>query len=203
MGKKINPILFRLGKSNCYKNLWYNNKKKYSKTLKIILLLKEIIEKNISFINISNINIILTNILKINIYLNDLNKIYDFYEYLDIFVYEISKIIKKNIIINFCLENFINSKILSNNILIQFETKTTIKKVIKKEILKNLKHFNGCKVQISGRLDGIDIARKEWYLFGSIPLHTIKNEIDYNFFEYITQYGVLGIKIWIFKKNEK
>ncbi|MGK2912806.1 MAG: 30S ribosomal protein S3 [Candidatus Carsonella ruddii] len=203
MGKKINPILFRLGKSNYYKNLWYNNKKKYSKTLKIIFLLKEIVEKNISFINVSNINIILTNILKINIYLNDLNKIYNFYEYLDIFIYEISKIIKKNIIINFCLENFINSKILSNNILNQLETKISIKKIIKKEILKNLKYFNGCKIQISGRLDGIDIARKEWYLSGSIPLHTIRNEIDYYFCEYITQYGVLGIKTWIFKKNEK
>ncbi|XRA05396.1 MAG: 30S ribosomal protein S3 [Candidatus Carsonella ruddii] len=203
MGKKINPILFRLGKSNHYKNLWYNNKKKYSKTLKIIFLLKEIIEKNIFFINISSINIILTNILKINIYLNDLNKIYDFYEYLDIFIYEISKIIKKNIIINFCLENFINSKILSNNILNQLETKTSIKKIIKKEILKNLNYFNGCKIQISGRLDGIDIARKEWYLIGSITLHTIRNEIDYHFCEYITQYGVLGIKIWILKKNEK
>lgn len=71
---------------------------------------------------------------------------------------------------------------------------------MKKEVLKFINHFDGCKIQISGRIEGVDIARKEWYLFGSIPLHTIRNKIDFYFSEHITQYGVLGIKTWVFKK---
>ncbi|WP_433927922.1 30S ribosomal protein S3 [Candidatus Carsonella ruddii] len=200
MGKKINPILFRLGKSVCYHSLWYENKKKYSKKLKIDFLLKEILKKNFFFINISYIDIVISNVLKLNIYLNDLEKIEDFIIYLDVFILEFSKILKKNIIINFCIDEFINSKILSLSILNQLDTKVSIKKIIKKEILKFNKQFNGCKIQISGRIEGVDIARKEWYLFGSIPLHTIRHEIDYFFCEFISQYGILGIKTWIFKK---
>ncbi|UNB92044.1 30S ribosomal protein S3 [Candidatus Carsonella ruddii] len=201
MGKKINPILFRLGKTIPYHSLWYADKKKYSKQIKVDFLLREILKKNLLFINISNIDIIITNILKINIYINDLDKINEFYLFLDIFIFEFSKILKKNIIINFCLEEFINAKILSLNILNQLENKISIKKIIKKEIIKFIKFFNGCKIQINGRIDGVDIARKEWYLIGSIPLHTIRNELDFYFCEYISQYGVLGIKTWIFKKK--
>lgn len=201
MGKKINPIFLRLGKTTNYHSLWYSDKKTYSKKIKIDLLLKEILKKNLLFFNISNIDLIITNILKINIYLNDLEKIDDFYNYLDFFIYEFSKILKINIIINFCFEEFINSKILSLNILMQLDSKTSVKRIIKKEIIKFNKQFFGCKIQVSGRIEGIDIARKEWFLFGSIPLHTIRNEIDFYFCEYISQYGVLGIKTWIFKKK--
>ncbi|AQU89583.1 30S ribosomal protein S3 [Candidatus Carsonella ruddii] len=200
MGKKINPVFFRLGKSVCYHSLWYENKKKYSKKLKINFLLLEILKRNFFFINISCIDIIISNNLKLNIYLNDLDKIEDFYFYLDSFILEFSKILKKNIIINFCLEELINAKILSLNILNQLDNKSSTKRIIKKEILKFSKQFNGCKVQISGRLEGVDIARKEWYLFGSIPLHTIRYSLDYYFCEFISQYGVLGIKTWIFNK---
>ncbi|ATX33398.1 30S ribosomal protein S3 [Candidatus Carsonella ruddii] len=200
MGKKINPIFFRLGKSVCYNSLWYENKKKYSKKLRINILIKEILKKNFFFINISCIDIIISNFLKLNIYLNDLEKIEDFYFYIDFFILEFSKILKINIIINFCLEEFINAKLLSLNILNQLDNKSSTKRIIKKEILKFNKQFNGCKVQISGRLEGVDIARKEWYLFGSIPLHTIRCKLDYYFCEFISQYGILGIKTWIFNK---
>ncbi|MBY0585310.1 30S ribosomal protein S3 [Candidatus Carsonella ruddii] len=200
MGKKVNPIFFRLGKSVNYNNLWFSNKKQYSKKIKINFLLKEVLKKNFLFTNISAIDIIISNILKLNIYLNDLEKIDDFYNYLDSFILEYSKILKKNILINFCYEENINARILSLLILNQLDNKSSVKRIIKKEIFKFNKQFNGCKIQVSGRIEGVDIARKEWYLFGSIPLHTIRCKIDYFFCEFISQYGVLGIKTWIFKK---
>ncbi|MGP4128226.1 MAG: 30S ribosomal protein S3 [Candidatus Carsonella ruddii] len=201
MGKKVNPIFFRLGKSTQYHSLWYSDKKKYFKNLKADILIKEIFKKNFFFNNIIDIDIIISNLLKINIYFNELNKIEDFIEYIDFLIIEISKILKKNIIINFILEEEINSKNLSFLILNQINNKSSVKRIIKKEVLKLINKFIGCKVQISGRLEGVDIARKEWYLFGSIPLHTIRNNIDFFFYEIITQYGVLGIKTWIFKKK--
>lgn len=201
MGKKINPIFFRLGKFSNYHSLWFSNKKQYSKNLKADILIKEIFKKNIFFNNINDIDIIISNILKINIYLNELNKIEEFVLFLDSIIIEISKILKKNILINFILDDNINSKSLSFLILNQINNKSSIKRIIKKEVLKLVNKFVGCKVQISGRLEGVDIARKEWYLFGSIPLHTIRNNIDYFFYETITQYGILGIKTWIFKKK--
>lgn len=200
MGKKINPIFFRLGITSSYNSLWFSNKKNYNKIFKINFLIKEILKKNLFFVNISDIDIIISNKLKINIYLNDLNKINDFLPYLDSIILEISKIIKKNIILNFIFDEFINAKFLSFSIINQINNKISIKRIIKKEVLKFNKQFNGCKIQVSGRLEGVDIARKEWYLFGSIPLHTIRNKIDFFFCETITQYGVIGIKTWIFKK---
>ncbi|BFI90980.1 30S ribosomal protein S3 [Candidatus Carsonella ruddii] len=201
MGKKINPIFFRLGKSTNYHSLWYSNKKHYSKILKADILIKEILKKNIFYNDISDVDIIISNILKINIYLIELNKLEDFLIYIDSLIIEISKILKKNILLSFILEENINSKNLSFLILNQINNKSSVKKIIKKEVLKLINQFDGCKVQISGRLEGVDIARKEWFLFGSIPLHTIRNKIDYFFYELITQYGILGIKTWIFKKN--
>ncbi|AFP84017.1 30S ribosomal protein S3 [Candidatus Carsonella ruddii] len=201
MGKKIHPIFFRLGKSSYYHSFWFINKKKYFFFLKIDILIREIIKKNFFFINIIDIDIIISNFLKLNIYFNDLLKIENFVFFMDPIILEISKILKKNIIINFILEENVNSKSLSYLIINQINNKSSLKRIIKKEILKLLNKFNGCKIQISGRLEGVDIARKEWYLFGSIPLHTIRNNIDYYFNETITQYGILGIKIWIFKKK--
>ncbi|AFP84197.1 ribosomal protein S3 [Candidatus Carsonella ruddii HT isolate Thao2000] len=203
MGKKIHPIFFRLGKSSCYHSLWFINKKKYFFYLKIDILIREIIKKNFFFSSMLDIDIIISNNLKLNIYFSDLTKIESFVLHIDSIMIEIFKILKKNILINFILEENINSKLLSYIIINQIKNKSSIKRIIKKEILKLNNKLNGCKIQVSGRLEGVDIARKEWYLFGSIPLHTIRNNIDYFFNEVITQYGILGIKIWIFKKKHE
>lgn len=200
MGKKINPVFFRLGKTNPYHSLWYSNKKHYGKILKFDILIKEILKKNLFYINISYIDIIITNVLKLNVYLTDFEKFDEFYKFLDLLIIEISKILQKNILINFIFENNINAKVLSISILKQINNKISIKRLMKKEVLKFINHFDGCKIQISGRIEGVDIARKEWYLVGSIPLHTIRNKIDFYFSECITQYGILGIKTWVFKK---
>jgi len=57
----------------------------------------------------------------------------------------------------------------------------------------------GIKIKVSGRLNGADIARNEWYREGRVPLHTLRADIDYGFTEALTTYGILGIKVWIFK----
>ena len=61
----------------------------------------------------------------------------------------------------------------------------------------------GVKVACSGRLGGLEIARTEWYRDGKVPLHTLNAEIDYSFSEALTTYGKIGVKVWLYKKNEK
>ncbi|AFP84377.1 30S ribosomal protein S3 [Candidatus Carsonella ruddii] len=203
MGKKINPVLFRLKKNSVYHSLWYNIKKKYFYYLKCDILIREIIRKNFLFINLSYIDIIISNKLIINLYINNIDLLNDIENYLDIFIFQISKILKKNIILNFVFNYVLNAKNIAINVVNQILNKNSIKKIIKKEIFNNRKNL-GCKIQISGRLDGVDIARKEWSLLGRIPLHTIKYNLEYYCCETLIQYGILGIKVWLFKKkNEK
>ncbi|AFP83823.1 ribosomal protein S3 [Candidatus Carsonella ruddii CS isolate Thao2000] len=201
MGKKINPIFFRLGKNINYHSLWYCEKKKFSFFLKKDILLREIIKKVFFFIDLNNIDIIFSNKLIINLYLNNFENILNIENYLDLLILEIYKIFKKNILLNLINNIFvINSKKIALYLINYINNKNSIKKIIKRECLKYSDSLNGCKIQISGRLEGVEIARKEWFLFGRIPLHTIRLYIDYHHCEIITQYGVLGIKIWIFKK---
>ncbi|BAF35181.1 ribosomal protein S3 [Candidatus Carsonella ruddii PV] len=202
MGKKINPILFRLKKNTVYHSLWYTFKKNFCYYLKCDILIREIIRRNFLFINLSYIDIIISNKLTINLYINNVDQFNIIENYLDVFVFQISKILKKNVILNFVFNHVLNAKNIAYNVVNQILNKNSIKKIIKEELLKNRKNF-GCKIQISGRLEGVDIARKEWSLIGRIPLHTIKYNLEYYQCETLTQYGILGVKIWLFKKNNE
>ncbi len=90
--------------------------------------------------------------------------------------------------------------LISCNIATQLERRIMFRRVMKRVISNAVRlGVKGIKIKISGRLGGTEIARKEWYKEGRIPLHTIRADIDYGFKEAYTNYGVIGIKVWIFK----
>lgn len=91
-------------------------------------------------------------------------------------------------------------QLIAESIAGQLEKRIMFRRTMKRAI-QNAKRFNvyGIKIMLSGRLNGIEIARKEWYCEGRVPLHTISSDIDYGFCEAKTSYGIIGVKVWLCK----
>ncbi len=96
----------------------------------------------------------------------------------------------------------LDAKLVSEGIAMQLEKKIGFRRAMKKAIERTMdRGALGIKVQISGRLGGAEIARREWLKEGRVPLHTFRADIDYGFTEAITKYGRFGVKAWIFKED--
>jgi len=93
-----------------------------------------------------------------------------------------------------------SAQLAAENVATQLERRVAFRRAMKKVIQGALKSgAKGIKVSVSGRLGGAEMARTEWYLEGRVPLHTLRAKIDYGFAEAHTTYGIIGIKVWIFK----
>lgn len=95
----------------------------------------------------------------------------------------------------------LHANIMAQEIAGQLERRTPHKRVLKQTLARLLrnKEVKGAKIKVKGRLDGADIARAEWVFSGSVPLHTLRSDIDYGFSEAVTKWGVVGVKVWIYK----
>jgi small subunit ribosomal protein S3 len=94
----------------------------------------------------------------------------------------------------------LNAKITADAVVQQIERRVAFRKAMKRALQTSMKFGAlGVKIEVSGRLNGIEIARSEWYREGSIPLHTISADIDYAISEAHTTYGIIGVKVWIYK----
>ena len=209
MGQKTHPLGFRLGISQKHKTLWYANFDQYENILKeddqIRTYLSTISKKNKIanvYINRNPLNTKIQLIietgsplstikkLKTN-FLKDLRKIIISTRQLTIKIVEIKE------------ENInLNASLLADLLVDQLEKRVAFRKAIR-FTLKKAKQakVNGIKIQISGRLNGAEIARNEWLRESRVPLQTLRAEIDYINKEAYTIYGVLGIKIWVFKRE--
>lgn len=98
----------------------------------------------------------------------------------------------------------IDAKLIAINIATQIEKRIAFQRVIKRA-LQNVQRFNvtGCKIKVSGRLNGAEMARSEWVLEGKIPLHTLKANIDYATHLAHTIYGIIGIKVWVYNESRR
>ncbi len=202
MGQKINPISFRLINNKKWSSVWYDSKN-YSKKLLIDLQIRAFIKKNYSHCGIGSV-IIERPSDKINLIIKtskpgvligkkglDIEKINKSVQKIsgtsiDVKIVEISK-------------PEINSSLVAQNIAKQLENRASFKKAMKKSMQMSMKQgAKGIKVSCSGRLSGAEIARTEWYKEGSIPLHTLRSNIDYAVASAYTTYGVIGVKVWIY-----
>lgn len=97
----------------------------------------------------------------------------------------------------------INSQLIADSIAQQLEKRIMFRRAMKRAIQNAMRlGAQGIKIMSSGRLNGIEIARKEWYREGRVPLHTLRANIDYGFSEAKTTYGIIGIKVWIYKGDQ-
>ena len=94
----------------------------------------------------------------------------------------------------------LDAQLVAENIALQLEKRVSFRRTMRKAVDSALRFgCKGIKVRVSGRLNGNEIARSEWYLQGRLPLHTLRADIDYGFAEARTTYGVIGVKCWVYK----
>lgn len=114
----------------------------------------------------------------------------------------LKKLLKKEVSINIkeAKRPQTNAQLAAENIATQLEKRVAFRRAMKKVMQSALKSgAKGIKVKVSGRLAGAEMARTEWYMEGRVPLHTLRAKIDYGFAEAMTTYGIIGVKVWIFK----
>jgi small subunit ribosomal protein S3 len=210
MGQKTHPLGFRLGIIQEHKSRWYAPLNQYASILeeddKIRTYINTIAKKNY----ISNVTIYrngLKDQIQVNIetgkpgilvgdlgsglgdLLRNLKKLLPTNRQLTIKIFEVEKV-------------DLEAKLLANLVAEQLEKRTAFRRAIRTALQRAQKeNVNGIKIQVSGRLNGAEIARSEWIREGRVPLQTLRADIDYATTEANTIYGVLGIKVWLFKSE--
>ena len=210
MGQKTHPLGFRLGIVQEHQSVWYANFNQYANILeeddKIRTYINSIAKAN----NISNVKIYRNGVndqIQLNIetgkpgilvgdlgsgletLLTSLKKVLPSNRQLTIKVFEVEKV-------------DLDANLLADLVAEQLEKRVAFRRAIREALQRAQKqNVNGIKIQVSGRLNGAEIARSEWIREGRVPLQTLRADIDYATTEANTIYGVLGIKVWLFKSE--
>ena len=204
MGQKVNPIGLRLGVNRGWDSIWFAKKGDYGKYLIEDYKIRQFIRKNITNAGISEIVIERSSkkcIVSIHTSRpgfvigkkgSDIEKIKS----------KISKITKDEVTVNIkeIKKPELNSYLVAENIAQQLVNRVAYRRAMKRAMQGTMRlGAKGIKVCVSGRLAGNDIARSEWLREGSIPLHTLRANLDYAESEALTTYGMIGVKVWIYK----
>ena len=204
MGQKVNPIGLRLGINRNWESRWFPAKGRTAEFIAEDYKIRKFLKKELFYAGVSNIIIERTvKKLRINIVTArpgiiigkkgaDIEKLKK----------TLIKMLGKDVAINIKEEKRpqASGQLAAENVATQLERRTAFRRAMKKVIQGALKSgAKGIKVSVSGRLGGAEMARTEWYLEGRVPLHTLRAKIDYGFAEAHTTYGIIGIKVWIFK----
>lgn len=204
MGQKMNPHGLRVGVIKDWDSKWYASKKDFADNLVEDVAIRKYIKKNLFAAGVSRIEIERTaKSIKANVYTakpgivlgkngESVNKLRA----------DIAKLFKKDININVIEVKNVDTdaQLVAENIAGQLERRISYRKALKQSMAKATKAgAKGIKTAVSGRLGGAEIARSEFYKEGTVPLQTLRADIDYGFAEANTTYGKIGIKVWIYK----
>jgi small subunit ribosomal protein S3 len=203
MGQKVHPYGFRLGVTKTWRSRWFA-KQDYSKLLHEDLELKESLLGRLKAAGISSIEVDRPgNKLRITIRTSrpgiiigrkgaEIEKLKS----------DLARKTKREVFIDIqeVHRPELDAQLVSESIGLQLEKRVAFRRAMRKAVDSALRFgCKGIKVRVSGRLNGAEIARSEWYLQGQLPLHTLRADIDYGFSQAYTTYGVIGIKVWIYK----
>jgi small subunit ribosomal protein S3 len=203
MGQKVHPSGFRLGFNKTWRSRWYSEKE-YAKLLHEDLILKKDLKKRFAHAGVSRVEIErAANKLKISIFTSRPGIIIGRKgQEVDKLKQEIQKKTGKEVFINIqeILKPELDAQLVSESVALQLEKRIAFRRAMRKAVDAALRFgAKGIKVRVSGRLNGAEIARSEWYLHGQLPLHTLRADIDYGFHEARTSFGQIGVKCWIYK----
>ena len=206
MGQKTHPLGFRIGITQNHKSSWFTSMKNYSYLLKEDYLIRSYIEKELNKASISLIYIE-RKVDQIEIYIHTARPgivLGRMGTGIDILRNKLEKYINttQKIRINVIeiIEPDQQSILIAEFIAQQLEKRVAFRRAVRQGIQRAQKaNIKGIKVQVSGRLNGAEIARKEWIREGRVPLQTLRADIDYAYTTAQTIYGILGIKVWLFK----
>jgi small subunit ribosomal protein S3 len=207
MGQKVHPTGIRLGIVKEWASKWYADSADFADYVKTDHDLRTFIKKKLKDASVSRISIERPS-KKVNITIHtarpgivigkkgeDIEKLRD----------EISKMVRMpiqdvRININEIRKPEVDAQLVAEGIAQQLERRVMFRRAMKRAVTNTMRAgAEGVKVKVGGRLNGAEIARSEWYREGRVPLHTLRADIDYGFAEAHTTYGVLGVKVWIFK----
>ena len=204
MGQKVHPHGLRIGVIKDWDSKWYADSKNFSDYLVEDHKIREYVKKKLFVSGISKIEIERTaKCVKINVYTAKpglvIGKGGNLAESLK---QELSKMINKEVNLNIVEVKDVdtNAQLVAENICNQLERRISFRRAMKQCMQKAMKAGAlGIKTSVSGRLAGADMARTEFYKEGTIPLQTLRADIDYGFYEADTTYGKIGVKVWIYK----
>ena len=204
MGQKVHPTGIRLGIVKDHNSVWYADRNKYAKQLVTDIEVRQYIEKKLDNASVSRVVIERpAQTARITIFTarpgivigkkgEDVDRLRkDLANRMGVPVHiNIEEIRKPDL----------DAKLVAQNVAQQLERRVMFRRAMKRVVQNAMRQgAEGIKVQVSGRLGGAEIARTEWYREGRVPLHTLRADIDYATYEATTTYGILGVKVWIFK----
>jgi small subunit ribosomal protein S3 len=204
MGQKVHPIGIRLGIIKDWNSRWYANSQDYAVFLHQDLRVRAYIKKKLANASVSRIQInrpannahITIHTARPGIVIGKKG------EDIDVLRQEISKMIGIPVQLN--VEEIrkpeLDAQLVAEGVAQQLEKRIMYRRAMKRAVTNTMRlGAEGIKINVGGRLNGAEIARSEWYREGRVPLHTLRADIDYATAEANTTYGIIGIKVWIFK----
>ncbi len=203
MGQKVHPVGFRLGIIRTWDSKWYAEGD-YAKLLHEDIKLRAYLKKRLYHAGISKIELErAASKAKINIFAARPGIIIGKKgSEVEALKRELAKLTDKEVFINIqeVRKPEIDAQLVAENVALQLERRVAFRRAMKKSVSQALKFgAQGIKINCSGRLGGAEMSRTEWYREGRVPLHTLRADIDYGFAEAKTTYGIIGVKVLIFK----
>jgi len=205
LGQKVCPIGLRLGITKTWDSKWFAEKQKYTALLHEDIKIRNLIKKEFYQAAISKIELERAASERVRIVINSARPgmiIGRKGQEIESLRQRLSKMTGKDIYLDIreVKRPEIDSQLVAENVALQIERRVAYRRAMKRGIASALRlGALGIKIMVSGRLGGAEIARQEWYREGRVPLATLRADIDYGFAQAKTTYGIIGIKVWIFK----
>jgi small subunit ribosomal protein S3 len=204
MGHKVHPTGIRLGIAKDWNSKWFANKREYAEYLGADLKVRELLKKKLAQAGISKIQIerpaktarVTIHTARPGVVIGkkgeDIEKLRK----------EVSAVmgVPAHINVTEVRKPELDAQLVAESIAQQLERRIMFRRAMKRSVQNAMRlGALGIKVNVGGRLNGAEIARSEWYREGRVPLHTLRADIDYGFAEAKTTYGIIGVKVWVFK----
>jgi len=204
MGQKVHPTGIRLGIVKDWTSTWYADSKDYSNFLHTDLKVREYLQKKLESASVSRIQIerpannarVIIHTARPGIVIGKKG------EDIDRLRNAISNMmgVPAQVSVEEIRKPELDATLVAQNVASQIERRIMFRRAMKRAVTNTMRiGAEGIKINVSGRLNGAEIARSEWYREGRVPLHTLRADIDYGVAEAGTTYGIIGIKVWIFK----
>ena len=205
MGQKVHPTGIRLGIVKDYTSKWYADSKDYADFLNSDLEVRDFLKKKLSQASVSRIQIERTQ-GSANLTIHSarpglvIGKKGEDIERLRKEVAKMMELPAVHMNIEEVRKPELDAQLVAESVAQQLERRIMFRRAMKRAVQNTVRlGAQGIKINVGGRLNGAEIARSEWYREGRVPLHTLRADVDYGFAEAKTTYGIIGVKVWIFK----
>ena len=204
MGQKVNPIGLRLGVIRTWDSRWFARGSQYAENLHEDIRLRKYIKKKLKHAGIAKIEMeraakklkVIISTARPGVVIGKKGA------GIDGLKADIQRLTSSEVFVNIqeIRKPDLDAQLIAENIALQLEKRISWRRALKKAMSAAIRSgVRGIKIQVSGRLDGAEIARTEWYNEKSVPLHTLRADIDYGTAEALTTYGIIGMKVWVYR----